>query len=266
MGSNPPQPAIDFSNDYSKKTKVSIDTLERLLRLKSLSDKTIKTYLSCYNTFTRFTGKREITQRLIEDYTLQARNRRNNLAMLKVLFPELVKDLKFPKVKIKPKILPSKVHLKTFYDALPDKYKIIFLMLASSGLRVGELLKAEIDKANRMIIPNHNSQTKSSWVSFYNEESAALLENGFPQITVDGLNHVFKKVSKKTGIRIYPHLLRAIFAREMSLKGVPDRYVDAFCGRLPGSVLARHYSDFSPEVLKEIYEKANLKYFSNSDH
>ncbi len=259
MGSNPPQPAIVFSDNYSKKIKVSIDTLERMLRLKDLTDRTIETYLSCYNTFSKFAGKREITQHLTEDYLLQARNRRNNLAMLKVLYPDLVRDIGFPKATVKPKILPSKAHLKTFYDALPDKYRIIFLMLASSGLRVGELLKAEIDKANRMIIPNHNSQTKSSWVSFYNEESAALLENGFPQITVDGLNHVFKKVSKKTGIRIYPHLLRAIFAREMSLKGVPDRYVDAFCGRLPGSVLARHYSDFSPEALKEIYEKADIK-------
>lgn len=27
------------------------------------------------------------------------------------------------------------------------------------------------------------------------------------------------------------------------------------------SVLARHYSDYSPEVLKEIYERADLKYF-----
>ncbi|VVB92289.1 Uncharacterised protein [uncultured archaeon] len=210
MGSNPSQPVCDFSNNYSNKTKVSIDTLERLLRLKSLTDKTIKTYLSCYNTFTRFAGKREVTKRLLEDYLLGSRNRRNNLAMLKVLYPDLVRDIGFPRATVKPKILPSKVHLKTFYYALPDKYKVVFLMLASSGLRVGELLKAEIDKANRMIIPNHNSQTKNSWVSFYNEETAALLENGFPEITVDGLNHVFKKVSKKTGIRIYPHLLRAI--------------------------------------------------------
>lgn len=43
---------------------------------------------------------------------------------------------------------------------------------------------------------------------------------------------------------------------------VPDRHVDAFCGRVPKSVLARHYTDFSPERLKEIYEKANLKVLS----
>ncbi|MFZ3168425.1 MAG: site-specific integrase [Candidatus Methanoperedens sp.] len=183
--------------------------------------------------------------------------------MLKVLCPDIVKDYRFPRVIRKPKILPSKEQLKTFYNALPDKYKGIFLALASSGLRVSELLSADIDTSNRMLIPQaRTGSTKHAWVSFYNKESAALVEKGFPQITVDGLSHVFKKVSKKTDIRIYPHLLRAIFAGEMSRAGVADRYIDAFCGRVPQSVLARHYSDFSPEVLKEIYEKANLRYFS----
>jgi intergrase/recombinase len=40
--------------------------------------------------------------------------------------------------------------------------------------------------------------------------------------------------------------------------GVSETHVDAFCGRVPISVLARHYTDFSPEKLNEIYERANL--------
>ena len=45
----------------------------------------------------------------------------------------------------------------------------------------------------------------------------------------------------------------------MIAKGVSDSYIDAFCGRVPKSVLARHYTDFSPEKLEEIYEKANIR-------
>jgi len=41
--------------------------------------------------------------------------------------------------------------------------------------------------------------------------------------------------------------------------GVSETYVDAFCGRVPKSVLARNYTDFSPEKLREIYEKAMLR-------
>jgi len=44
--------------------------------------------------------------------------------------------------------------------------------------------------------------------------------------------------------------------------GVSETYIDAFCGRVPQSVLARHYTDFSPEKLGEIYEKAELKMFN----
>jgi hypothetical protein len=40
--------------------------------------------------------------------------------------------------------------------------------------------------------------------------------------------------------------------------GVSETYVDAFYGRVPKSVLARHYTDFSPEKLREIYEKVKI--------
>ena len=32
-----------------------------------------------------------------------------------------------------------------------------------------------------------------------------------------------------------------------------------FCGRTPKTVLARHYTDYSPERLRRIYEEANLE-------
>ena len=41
--------------------------------------------------------------------------------------------------------------------------------------------------------------------------------------------------------------------------GVSDRYIDAFYGRTPKSVLAKHYTDYNPERLKKIYDNANLK-------
>ena len=59
---------------------------------------------------------------------------------------DVIRSFAFPQVQFKPRILPSKEQLKTFYDALPSlKYKVIFLMLASSGLRISELLGADMD-------------------------------------------------------------------------------------------------------------------------
>jgi len=78
----------------------------------------------------------------------------------------------------------------------------------------------------------------------------------------DEKNKLFLETKLKTGLNITPQVLREWFACEMGKLSVPDRYVDAFCGRVPRSVLARHYTDFIPEKLKEIYDKANLKILS----
>jgi integrase len=161
-----------------------------------------------------------------------------------------------------------------FYDALPNlKYKAMFLLIASSGLRKGEVLSlkvSDLDFENRMVRVLHSSRTKRSWISFFNEEAKkALLKyikasNLKPEDKLfrEGKNRVvrpFIGVKKKTKLNITPQILREWFACEMGRLGVPDRYVDAFCGRVPRSILARHYTDFSPEKLKEIYDKANLK-------
>lgn len=44
----------------------------------------------------------------------------------------------------------------------------------------------------------------------------------------------------------------------MSQCSVDAKYIDAFCGRTPSSVLEKHYLDCSPDRLKEIYGEAGL--------
>ena len=79
--------------------------------------------------------------------------------------------------------------------------------------------------------------------------------------TVDNVRHHIE-VNIIIGNAATPKVLREWFCCEMGRLGIPDRYVDAFCGRVPRSVLARHYTDFSPERLKEIYDKAQLTVIS----
>ena len=123
-----------------------------------------------------------------------------------------------------------------------------------------------------MLLPNHNSRTKKSYITFYNEETEEALnlwlkirpersDRLFPMRTKEK-NSIFVETKRKTGLNITPQVLRKWFSVAMGRAGVPDRYVDAFCGRVPRSVLAKHYTDFSPERLKEIYQKANLKVLS----
>jgi integrase len=174
----------------------------------------------------------------------------------------------------RPKQIVSKEQVKQFYLCLnTSKEKALFMLYATTGLRREEILSLtpeDVDFDNRMITPNnHLGETKKSWVSFYNQEAeivfkeylaaknASRSKRLFPMQRNENVE-LWKIAQDKTGINITPQKLRQWFCTEMLGLSVSETYVDAFCGRVPKSVLARHYTDFSPEKLIKIYEKASL--------
>jgi hypothetical protein len=70
---------------------------------------------------------------------------------------------------------------------------------------------------------------------------------------------LWKVAKEKTGLNITRQRLREWFCCEMALLSVSDRYIDSFYGRTPKTILARNHTDYSPDKLKQIYDKANLK-------
>jgi hypothetical protein len=74
----------------------------------------------------------------------------------------------------------------------------------------------------------------------------------------------FLRTTKASGVRITPKMLRSWFSTQLADLGVPDRYVDALTGHTPKSILARHYTDFNPAKLREIYEKAGIRVLESS--
>jgi len=190
---------------------------------------------------------------------------------------DIIESFKFKQPEFKEKRIPSKAELKQFYEALPNiEHKAVFLLYASSGLRAREVLsltKQDIDLEHRRLYSaKHSTRTKKVGIGFFNEEALKLLkqllkgkhwkedEKVFPILRT--LDKIWAKTSEKCGVKITPKILREWFCSEMGRLGVPDRYIDAFCGRVPKSVLAKHYTDYNPETLKEIYDKANLKVLS----
>ena len=205
------------------------------------------------------------------------------LAALKRFFrdflgrPYVVEGLRFPKYPFEPKKVPSKEELQKFYKILEnDRERALFLMFATTGLRKSEVLNLrieDVDMEKRMVIPRaHRGRTKRAWVSFFNGECQEVLKRYlsmrkdknpklFPISRVT-LWKIFRRGREKINVHLNPQILREWFCSEMGKLGVPDRYVDAFCGRVPRTVLARYYTDFNPEKLKEIYDKAELKVLS----
>ena len=214
-----------------------------------------------------------------------AYTRANVLKSLKRFFrdflkmPQVVESFKFPKRGYTPKTVPSKDDLKRFFDALEnDRDRAVFLLYATSGLRRSELLNLtldDLDLKSRTVIPKSHTTgtTKNSWVSCFNEEASTYLRRYsetrqttddkrlFP-VTEFAFRKAFKKANSKTSLHLTPQVLREWFCCQLGELGMPDRYVDALCGRTPKSILGKHYTDYSPQKLKTIYDKTNLTILS----
>jgi len=170
-------------------------------------------------------------------------------------------------------VAPKDSEVREFYSALDVDYeRLAYLGYAATGLRRRELLDlplAQINTEMRMITPQHRGKTKRSFITFYNAEFEGLLSEWlkrprvrhsdrlFP-ISGSAKSCIFMIAHKKTGLYITPQSLRVWFVKKMGEAQVPDRFIDAFTGHIPRSVLARHYTDYSMETLKAIYDKAGL--------
>lgn len=187
---------------------------------------------------------------------------------------DIAKSFKIPQPNQGYVKVPSKEELKRFYDALPSRReKALFLMYASSGRRRNEILDLtleNVDFEQRMLSPiDKESQTKNTWFSFFNEEALEAYQqyraeqgnelNGKLFEGTSHINGIFREISEKTGVKVSPQVLREWFCQTMGELGVPDRFVDAFCGRVPKSVLGKRYTDYSPKRLKQIYDEVGLK-------
>ncbi|KXA96806.1 hypothetical protein AKJ37_04325 [candidate division MSBL1 archaeon SCGC-AAA259I09] len=256
---------------------------------KNLADRTVKQHVRNIEEFLRYVDKplvkigkgdiRNWLRKWKEDYAPSTYA--NKVKSLRVFFRDylgtgIAENLSIPQPQPNNDSPPSKEEIQKLYEAMDSlRDKTILLMFATTGLRRNELFnltRAHIDFDKRMITPNENSRTKRTYVTFYNREAENHLEEhldkkdsnkGIFSIRPRSANRIFRKKSKKIGIEtITPQDLRKWFAKEIRNRGVSGEHIDAFCGRIPRSVRAKHYTDYSPERLKEVYEKADITVLS----
>jgi len=164
--------------------------------------------------------------------------------------------------------IPTNEQLALFCSKLDYEIQIIFLILATSGLRIGEVLSLDIDDVNfdtNMIDASkvHKSNTKSSWISFITYQVSTYVQSYVESLYTDKLFSVsyktvqenFQRISEETGIKIKPHLLRTVFTEKCTQAGIEEKYIDAFCGRISQNVIRKHYTDYSPEAMRRHYDK-----------
>jgi len=171
------------------------------------------------------------------------------------------------KAKVK-KAIPTNEQLALFCSKLDYEIQMIFLILVTSGLRIGEVLSLDIDDINfdtNMIDASkvHKSNSKSSWISFITYQTSEYVQSYVDSSYTDKLFPVsyktvqenFQRISEETGIKIKPHLLRTVFTEKCTQAGLEEKYIDAFCGRISQNVIRKHYTDYSPEAMRRHYDK-----------
>jgi len=148
---------------------------------------------------------------------------------------------------------------------------MVFLILLTSGLRVGEVLKlreSDIDFETNMIDASdiHKGDTKSAWISYITYQAADYLQSYIEteinsdnpklfDISYNTVQEAFQKTSFQTGVFIKPHFLRTVFTEKCTQAGIEAKYINAFCGRIPKDELEKNYTVYSPRSLREKYDK-----------
>lgn len=183
-----------------------------------------------------------------------------------------IEEFEFIQARTKLKTIPDDQQFIEFYNLLPYQTQLVFLVLYTSGLRIGEVLSLKIgniDFETNMINASniHKGTTKASWISFITQEVLDTVsdylgtlgdfedDDNLFSISSRAVQQAFKDASDKLGISINPHLLRTVFTEKCAKAGIDKKYIDAFCGRIPEGILAKHYTVYSPEALREQYDK-----------
>jgi len=219
-----------------------------------INKETVKKYLESNDSVSWKSNQLKALRKFIRDY-LNLGNWINEFVFTK------------EKARLK-KEIPSDEQLAFFCSKLDYPVQMIFLVLVTSGLRIGEALslKSEnIDFETNMLDVSevHESNTKSSWISFMTNQTSEYLSSYIETLDDEKIfslsyKHVqenFQKVSEETGIKIKPHLLRTAFTEKCTQAGLNEKYIDAFCGRTSQGIIRKHYTDYSPKAMRRQYDK-----------
>ncbi len=179
--------------------------------------------------------------------------------------------------------LPSREELRRVLEISNLKAKVCILLMASSGLRIGELHQLKIGDINLeknpaiIRIKAAGAKERKGRITFISDEARKVLEEYLAtrkQIDPNSslivtrkekamsyqnlqfiLNNVLRKVSEKDRKRfkLHPHSLRKWFKTQMIAAGVPGPIVDRLTGH--ARYLAQEYELYTEEQLREWYSK-----------
>ncbi|MBU4690930.1 site-specific tyrosine recombinase/integron integrase [Mycoplasma zalophi] len=258
-------------NKGDKSNKELIDLFIDSKKLEGCSDNTIKYYISTINLMLKFVNKyiNEIDTNDLRNY-LSNYQKQNNSSKITIdnirrilssffswledenyIIKSPVRRIKKVKSPIKIKETYSDEELEIMRDNV-NNYRDLALIdiLASTGMRVGELVKLNIEdvdfnereclvlgKGNKERIVYFDARTKihlKNYLNSRNDNNNALfisLKYPYNRMSINGIECRLKKIGEKLNIkRVHPHKFRRTLATMAIDKGMPIEQVQRLLG------------------------------------
>ena len=263
-----------------------INKIEDIGKLRNLKPGTIRTYQNNVRDFLKFINKHpdELTCDDARDFLLHLKNKGDKASTLNNkngalvffykrvlgklwddnLVPRAINDYAIPRVLTRDEI-------EKLLDATPNlKYKAIFAIMYSSGLRVSEVLHLHYDDISRtnMQIYIHSAKNHTSRYALLSQRALDILTEywfkcGKPRdilfpnqwtgkyLTPSATGLEMRKSVERAGLPkdVHSHCLRHSFATHLLEDGVDIRYIQTLLG---------HRSPKSTEIYLHISNKALL--------
>ena len=263
-----------------------INKIEDVGKLRNLKPGTIRTYQNNVRDFLKFINKHpdKLTCEDARDFLLYLKNKGDKASTLNNkngalvffykrilgklwddnLVPRAINDYAIPRVL-------TRAEIEKLLDATPNlKYKAMFAIMYSSGLRVSEVIHLNYDDISRtnMQIYIHNSKTHTARYALLSKRALDILtaywfKCGKPRgilfpnqwtgeyLTPSATGLEMRKSVKRAGLPkdVHSHCLRHSFATHLLEDGVDIRYIQTLLG---------HRSPKSTEIYLHISNKALL--------
>ncbi len=237
-----------------------LEKLEKELKLRNYSGKTIKGYMNSVKHFLEFSEKsgRGLNEGVFEEYVLIKLRNQNPSSVarasfaIKFFFENIIHiSLKLKQIK-RNKTLPDILTIEEIRNLINStlniKHKLIIKLLYGCGLRVSEivslkkedvnfnegLIKIKLAKGRKdrfVKIPDSVKEEIESYCKLTEGEILFSSARG-GKLTTATVQAILKNSSKKTGIRkrVYPHLLRHSFATHLLEQGTDLRVIQKLLG------------------------------------
>jgi len=264
--------------------KEALEKLETELRLKGLSNKTLKTYYFFNEKFFTFIQKpvEQATEDDVKRFLMQyieksPRTRALITSSMKFFYGlinnDVLKNIQLPKKEEKlPTVLTKEEVIQLINSAETGKSKLMLQTLYSAGLRVSELVNV---KVNDLDFEKSRGKTKGKGskerIFFISKDLAQKLKlhaeekqlanylfpstiDGSKPLTPRNIQRIIKRAALKANIhkKVTPHTLRHSFATHLLEAGTDIRIIQKLLGhsRIDTTTIYTHVSDKTLEDVK----------------